>query len=187
MDVAKRERLVSEAAWRVLVRDGLASLSVRHVAAEAGLPPSSLRYTFPTQSDLRIRAFERVIDRFRERVAGVAGYGSPAWARETLMQLLPLDEERRLEMEVFLVLGNAAITDTAMRPLDLAAHRANHELCTRALTVLQGSEAVDELEVNRLHALIDGLALHLVRQPSETGAFWAVETLDAHMAQVAAV
>ena len=52
IDHSQREVEVAEAAWRVLRRDGVTSLSVRNVAAEAGLATGSLRRAFPTQDAL---------------------------------------------------------------------------------------------------------------------------------------
>jgi AcrR family transcriptional regulator len=39
-----------EAAWRVILRDGAGRVSVRAVAAEAGVSAGSLRHLFPTQA-----------------------------------------------------------------------------------------------------------------------------------------
>jgi DNA-binding transcriptional regulator YbjK len=191
VDVAERDRLVSEAAWRVLVRAGLTELSVRNVAAEAGLPPSSLRYTFPTQASVRTRAVALLVERLTERVAqhggGLAtGEGASqgdrvesgsAVARAILLELLPLDETRRTEMEVSLALGAMAMTDHALWEAHQHAHVAVRDACARALEIL-GANAFD---VAGTHAFIDGLALHLVRQAPEAGTAWAEDALDAYV------
>ena len=175
VNVAERDRIVSEAAWRVMVRDGLTALSVRNVAAEAGLPPSSLRYTFPTQASVRDSAVALLVERMAERVArhrvGTDG------ARAILLELLPLDDERRVEMEVSLALGAMAMTDRALWQAHQRTHLAVREACARALEIL----GVDQREVAGTHALIDGLALHLVRQSPDAGDAWALHALDAHL------
>lgn len=174
---------MSEAAWRVLVRDGLEALSVRNVAAEAGLPQSSLRYTFPTLASVRERAVALVVERLQERVDAV-DVDAPGGARALLAQLLPLDAERRTEMEVYLALGTAAMTDPTLRDGHRAAQRAVREVCGRALAALTGRGAAD-VEVRELHALVDGLALHVVRQEPDVDPRWALEVLDAHLARIA--
>src|SRR3954453_12231832 len=99
MDVEERDRLPAPGKGRVLVRDGLVGLSMRNVAAEAGLPPSSLRYTLPTQAKVRERAVALVVERLRGRLALIPeGPDSPDRARAMLLELLPLDVERRTEM-----------------------------------------------------------------------------------------
>ncbi|WP_166844039.1 TetR/AcrR family transcriptional regulator [Isoptericola sp. BMS4] len=179
LDRDERRRQVSEAAWRVLVRDGLGALSVRNVAAEAGLPQSSLRYTFPTVASVRERAVALVLERLRERVDAVPGTGEE-WARGVLAELLPLDAERRTEMEVYLALGTAAMTDPTLRQAHRAAQDAVRDVCARALAALTGAPS-DPATVSEVHALVDGLALHVVRQDPDADASWAREVLDAHL------
>ena len=179
VNVAERDRIVSEAAWRVLVRDGLTALSVRNVAAEAGLPPSSLRYTFPTQASVRDSAVALLVERMAERVAR-HGASTPApadEARAILLELLPLDDERRIEMEVSLALGAMAATDRALWQAHQRTHLAVREAVARAIALLGANPS----EVDGAHALIDGLALHLVRQSPDAGNAWALDALDAHL------
>ncbi|WP_411698147.1 TetR/AcrR family transcriptional regulator [Conyzicola sp.] len=191
VDLTERNRVVSEAAWRVMVRDGLTALSVRNVAAEAGLPPSSLRYTFPTQASVRDSAVALLVERMAERVArhGASGESDESnesnesdeddtgTARAILLELLPLDEERRVEMEVSLALGAMAATDRALWQAHQRTHLAVREACVRAIELL----GADRSDVDGTHALIDGLALHLVRQAPQTGDAWALRSLDAHL------
>jgi DNA-binding transcriptional regulator YbjK len=184
VDVAERDRIVSEAAWRVLVRDGLTELSVRRVAAEAGLPPSSLRYSFPTQASVRDRAVALLVERLSARVAG---HGELATAgadegRAILLELLPLDAQRAMEMEVSLALGAMATTDRDLWQAHQRTHLAIREACARAAELL----GIGPQELGGLHALIDGLALHLVRQAPDAGTAWAVEALDRYLGRVRA-
>ncbi|GAA1487885.1 TetR family transcriptional regulator [Brachybacterium sacelli] len=52
IDHARRREELAEAAWRVLLREGVGRASVRNVAAEAGLTVNSLRHVFSTQDEL---------------------------------------------------------------------------------------------------------------------------------------
>ncbi|MBT2896309.1 TetR/AcrR family transcriptional regulator [Streptomyces sp. McG3] len=180
IDTDERNRRVAEAAWRVLVREGIPALSVRKVAAEAGLPPSSLRYTFPTQASLRIRAYDMVVERLADRVAAIAPGAD--WARAVLLELLPLDEPRRLEMEITVVLGTAAMADGDLRATHRRAHQAVRDLCERVVRVLGVGPEDVRVETERLHAMVDGLALHMIRQGEGTD--WAVRVVDTHLASL---
>jgi AcrR family transcriptional regulator len=191
LDHDARETAVGEAAWRVLARDGITALSVRNVAAEAGLAASSLRYTFPTQASLRVFALELVARRAEARIRSLPpGATVRESVEERLRHLIPLDSERRLEMEVFLVIGTVALTDPALRPVYDRASGDLRSGCAELLTALASDPAYAGLDVAaetpRLHALVDGLALHLVYQAPEDPTGWATDALSRHLDSLAA-
>lgn len=59
--------LVLDAVVRVLVRDGLDGLSVRRVAAEAGVSIGAVQHHFPTKDALLIAAADHVTTQFKFR------------------------------------------------------------------------------------------------------------------------
>jgi AcrR family transcriptional regulator len=163
---ARREELAA-ALWRLVMRDGIEAASIRRVAAEAGWSSGSLRHYFETQSDLLAFAMELVTRRAEERVAAIADPPSPrAWAERALEQVLPLDDERRAEMQVWLAFSMRAAVDPALRPLRDASHEALRQMCQGIAELLGSGEALRDGE--RLHALVDGLALHGVLTPDVT-------------------
>ncbi|WP_345710793.1 TetR/AcrR family transcriptional regulator [Kineococcus glutinatus] len=192
IDHAAREVEVAEAAWRVVVRDGVRALSVRTVAAEAGLATASLRRAFPTQQALLAFSLELVARRVRQRIAALPPATSVREAASALLaQLLPLDGERRTEMEVFLLIGSLAHTDPQLRHVHRAAHAELGTACRRVVEGLVGAgwargDLDTGFEARRLHALVDGLALHLVRQEEGEAVRWAVEVLEGHLDGLAA-
>jgi AcrR family transcriptional regulator len=184
IDVDDRRRVVSEAAWRVLVRDGPTEVSVRKVAAEAGLPPSSLRYTFPTQASVRDAAVALLVSRLRERVGRAAATtGGHDGARAILLELLPLDDERRAEMEVTVAFVALALTDPSLRTAHEQTHAAVRDICALALAHLDHPGPGARRATGATGAPgAPGLALHLLAQAPGTDASWAVSALDAHLA-----
>lgn len=186
IDRQARERAVGEAAWRVVVRDGVTRLSVRNVAAEAGIAAGSLRYLFPTQEALRAYVLDLVRQRVTDRISGMSPQQPMRRAvEEYFAQLLPLDGERRVEMEVFLSVGILALTDPVLRPAYGRAHHDLREGCRQMLALLATDPAYSALdpdsETARTHALIDGLALHLIRQPADESTTWATDELARHL------
>src|SRR5688500_18949798 len=114
---ARREELAA-ALWRLVMRDGVEAASLRRVAAEAGWSSGSLRHYFASQSELLTFAMELVMRRAGERVASLSGEADPrARAEHVLHQLLPLDAERRAEMQVWLAFTMRAVVDPELRPL----------------------------------------------------------------------
>ncbi|MFS0729147.1 TetR family transcriptional regulator C-terminal domain-containing protein [Curtobacterium sp. 1P10AnD] len=187
IDVGERRRIVSDAAARVLARNGLGALSVRGVAAEAGLPPSTVRYVFPTQASVRTHALETVFDATARRVDAVPDTLSDRErARRILLELLPLDEERLVELDVYLALGNAALTDPELRPALDRVVSDMQEWTERIVHLVGVPDAERAYEARRLHALIDGLAMHVSRLAPGESADWAIELLDRHLDGLAA-
>jgi DNA-binding transcriptional regulator YbjK len=170
---ARREELAG-ALWRVIERDGIEAASLRRVAREAGWSVGALRHYFATQSQLLAFAMELVVRRVADRVAALDD------PRAILHQVLPLDAERRAEMHVWLAFTSQALADPALRELRDEAHDRLRELC-RAVAAALGAPHPDR-DGERLHALIDGLALHAVLAPDVTTPRRQVELLDAQLA-----
>lgn len=187
IDHAERERHLAEAAWRVAVRDGIRGLSVRNVAAEAGLATGSLRRSFPTQATLVAYCMELAARHVRDRMLAVPTQRCIRDSVELqLRQVLPIDQQRRTEMAVFLTIGVAALSDDELRP---TYDRVNDELSQACRTFVQrlvdAGEVPDDIDVSgtaaHMHALVDGLALHLVREPSGADTSWAIRLLSDYL------
>ena len=174
---ARREAL-ARALWRVVTRDGIEAASLRRVAAEAGWSTGSLRHYFATQSELLAFAMELVVQRVGERVGEIHDDGDRrAVAARLLQEVLPLDDERRAEMQVWLAFTTRSLVDPGLRELREEAHEGLRGLCRTAAQLLGADEAAAE----RLHALVDGLALHAVLDPATTTPERQAELLAAEL------
>ncbi len=165
IDHERRATDITEAAWRVLVRDGAKAVSVRNVAAEAGLATASLRRAFPTQDALLAGCLELLGERARRRIGALPHKrGTQAWALAALAETMPLDDARRVEMEVYLTLGTAALTDPVLRTAHARIDGGLKGLCTAVVDSLLPTTRRRQRarEVRHLHALLDGLALHVL-------------------------
>ena len=168
VDPEQRRAELAEAVWTVIRRDGLQRASVRNVAREAGLSMGSLRHYFATQSELLCFAMQLVGDRARARVRALQPAADPrATAERLLQELVPLDDERRAEAEVWL-----ALVDPGQRAIHQRIHDELNGACATALTLLADAGLTPAnldipLEATRLHALLDGLAVHAVMRPEQ--------------------
>lgn len=170
IDHDDRNDEIAAAAFRVLARDGLAALSVRRVADEAGIATASLRRAFPTQDSLRRFCFERLQTTVASRIRAVTGGGRER-AMQWMRELLPLDATRRAELTVQLQLSRLALTDVGLSDNARELHEGVRRVCTAVLHELAAARLLADdldlsLETVRLHALLDGLALHLLWTPS---------------------
>lgn len=175
--------------WRLVRRDGLEQASVRNVAREAGLSTGSLRHYFASQSELLSFAMALVADRVRRRVLDVEASGNPReHAEQILHELLPLDEERRAEAEVWLAFTARALVDPELRRVREETYDALHQVCQYVVHLLLGPASGSpgsELEIERLYAVLDGLTLHALLRPEATTSDRAIATLAAHLDQLA--
>jgi AcrR family transcriptional regulator len=171
VDHEQRRRELADAVWRVIRREGIDRASVRTVAAEAGWSPGALRHYFATQSALLAFAMRLVVERIEGRIAAL---DHAADARESVEQvlheLLPLDDERRAENEVWLAFTARALIDPELRAQHNEIHDALHQACASALKELAAAGRAQlgphtALQVERLHALTDGLAVHTALRP----------------------
>ncbi|MFI0407674.1 TetR/AcrR family transcriptional regulator [Actinomadura sp. 3N508] len=170
VDPARRRQDVVAAVWRVVRRDGLDRASVRNVAKEAGLSAGSLRHYFATQPELLAFTLRTIIERIERRIAAVPATdgGDPRErAARVLNELLPMDAERAAENHVWLAFTARALVDPELRALCEEAHAAMRSGCL-ALAGSLAPESDRELEADRLHALVDGLAVHAALHPRTT-------------------
>ncbi|MFC5267023.1 TetR/AcrR family transcriptional regulator [Kribbella qitaiheensis] len=169
VDPVERRHELVEAVLRVVRRDGLEQASVRNVAREAGLSMGSLRHYFVSQSELMVFAFRTVIDRIEARLARLEAEPDPRRrAERVLAELLPLDDDRRAENEVWLAFTSRAMVDPSLRVLRDEGYAALEAGCRALLTDLSAAGLAPTdvtAEAERLHAWLDGLAVHAAMRP----------------------
>jgi AcrR family transcriptional regulator len=172
VDHENQKHLLAQAAWRVIQKNGIEGASVRKIAEEAGLSAGSLRHYFSNQNELLAYSMNLVSERVKTRIQN-ASYTDDHFENMILMlgELLPLDEERRLEMEVWIAFNIKALVDPALAELSSRVYQEMKEGIRRVIegiknTGLSSSDLNIEEEAERLHALIDGLALHGVMKPA---------------------
>lgn len=172
-------------------RHGVHAISVRAVAAEAATSPGALRHYFATQDELLAFALSSVAERVAERVlAQLAQLHGPEGACWLLEQLLPLDEDRRLEGEVWLAFHGRSPGAPALQAIReetdvriLGAVRRAVELLDEAGAVGSGRDL--DAEARRLHALIDGLAVHGSALPEQHPPASLLATVHQHVRELA--
>ena len=113
VDHAERRNLIGTAACVVLDREGHQGLSVRSVARQAGMALATAQHYAPTREAMMNAAMDtlerRVIARARDIDSSLPPHDT---LRAALLELLPLDNNRRFECRVWLALTAAAMTDS---------------------------------------------------------------------------
>lgn len=168
IDHDQRRRELAQAVWRVIVGQGVGAVSVRSVAAEAGVSTGSLRHVLPTKGEMLATAMGLAIDNATQRfLAHSYVVDTVDDAVDWLSEMLPLDDARRVELEIQLAL----VAESGGHP-ELQARRDEaaegiREGCLSVLRVGVDSglfrRNLDlDAETTRLHVLLDGLAFHLI-------------------------
>ncbi|HLU42843.1 MAG TPA: TetR/AcrR family transcriptional regulator [Microthrixaceae bacterium] len=187
VDVEARRRELSDALWRIVRREGIGGVTVRAVAAEAGVSAGMVQHYFRTQDELIEFAMYQALQQMAERVRQV-DLSEPDLesAMAALEAVLPLDEQRRAEAQVWLAMlsrrharpslgQQGTMVDDALRE----GIRVGLEGLVRAGLVDDGRDL--EVEVVRLHALIDGLSVHGLGDPPWLGPNEIRAALLAHL------
>lgn len=196
VDHAQRRTELAEATWRVIRRDGIEGASVREVAREAGLSMGSLRYFFDSQDGLLRFAMQEVTRRVQARIEAGAAAREAAVRRgkgleaviTVLEQVMPLDDDRLAEAQVWQAFAPRALIDPQMRDMRREADDGVRELCRQCLLGLQALGLLAPRrsvahETERLWALVDGLTLHVLTE--HTSRRTARQALRRHVAELA--
>lgn len=189
MDRDARKAQLAEAVWRTIVERGIGAVSVRTVAAEAAVAVGSLRHVFPTRTELLEFSAELMVDRATDRIRALPERDDPReHAMDVLRQLLPLTPDSRAELEVNIALIAETPALPGLARIRDEADRALTDVCLRLVAALRGESsaaATDTLrrEALRLHALVDGLAVHLLVRGGDPG--WALDLLRAELDRLA--
>lgn len=174
---------------RLAATEGLEAVSLRHVAAEAGVSTGMVQHYFRTKDEMMSFAMATVMDSIQARATAEAvHYGSDpspkVVVRALLTQILPLDETRRLEGHVALAfLAYAAVKPAisgTLRDGGAALRLFIAEQIRRAQASNDTAIRIDpDQAAIGLLALVDGLGIQLLGRhyPVQT----AVAALDAHL------
>ncbi|MFC4600952.1 TetR/AcrR family transcriptional regulator [Cohnella hongkongensis] len=164
VDHEERRLRIAEAALRVIKKMGMKGATVRNIARESGLSLGALRHYFSTQDELLNFSMELVKERAAARIYELNRLELPIFEKvlKILLELLPTDNDKLAEMEIwFAYNAHYRSSDPSYDVqgdgiLTLVAHLLRKMKDSGALR----QDLDCELEIERLYALIDGIALH---------------------------
>lgn len=138
VDHDERRHHLAQAVWRLAARGGLEDVTLRRVAAEAGVPARQLQYYFGTRERLLLGALEILNADAEQRAARRTDALGPdpsprAVVRAVLHELLPLDDERRAAQVVHAAYFVRFLTDPVLGPSVRDAPPALEELVASLL------------------------------------------------------
>ncbi|GLZ46775.1 TetR family transcriptional regulator [Actinomycetospora sp. NBRC 106375] len=167
VDPHERRAQIARALHRVIAGRGLDEVSLRHVATEAGVSAGLVQHWFRTKDEMLRFALEVVAEQGQARLARRGAeieHGTPREAvRALLVELLPLDEERRLEAHVALAFGaRAAVSPEIARWVRDGMDQMRAFVADRLRAA--GRVGDPEAAAVALTAMVDGLAAHVLAE-----------------------
>ncbi|WP_430782006.1 TetR/AcrR family transcriptional regulator [Actinoplanes sp. G11-F43] len=159
VDRRQRRTLIADALMRVAAEHGLEAVSLRQVAAEAGVSAGMVQHYFRTKDEMMAFAMEVVRERNQARVTeAVARLGDSPQPRELLRTiigtLLPLADESRADGRVAL----AFLAYTAVRP---TASEVLRDETARMVGFFESLIPVHH-QARGLLALMEGIGVYLL-------------------------
>lgn len=190
VDHDERRLHIAGALLRVIAREGLEAVSLRHVAAEAGVTSGMVQHYFPSRAAMMDYAMRAAAARYEDRVtARLAELGSDPAPVEVLLTLLtmliPTDEAEGDDGQVglafqaysanhpeaadYLEQGNASLRKHLADLLRAAGHAGDATAAATGLLALAEGLGVhvlsSRLPVSDAHAALDSLVTAVVNAP----------------------
>lgn len=154
VDHSSRRATISDAVMRLLARDGLESISLRHVAAEAGVSAGQVQHYFPSKEAMMEFATTTIAERIGARIAAA---GPDPDLYRMLTTLLPTDTESAADARI--LIGYLAFA--SVRPQIAGTLATNGLLFRDHVAAMITGHPDPTAAAESLLALLDGLAVHV--------------------------
>lgn len=181
-----RTRLL-DALVRITAERGLDQASIREVAAAAGVSVGTVQYYCRSKDEMLRMAFEYVTRRIIARATSIEKTGTVGPVlRRGLMEFLPLDDARGAEARVYLAFAARAAVSPDLAAVQHALQGEIGVLCADAFRLARerGQAVADfdpDVAAAATAAMVDGLLLRLLTDPTGLPADTAVAVLDMHL------
>jgi AcrR family transcriptional regulator len=165
----ERRAAFAAAAFRALAREGLAGLTVRNVAKEAGYTTGALVHYYPSKSQLFVAASEHAAYVVRPRMEqDEASFGGLEGLRRVIYAALPTTAEARDLWSVWLVFWDRAKTDPVIGSIAQERYSEWHGRLERLIRRAQDEGLIDPEADSVMLAqiatiLVDGVAIQTLR------------------------
>ncbi|MFK0113230.1 TetR/AcrR family transcriptional regulator [Streptomyces sp. NPDC091217] len=190
VDHDARRRLIIESVWKIVGRRGLAAVTMRELAAEAGFANGGLAPYFRDKDEILLAAFQYACDATERRLEPAADAGGLAALRGVCHELMPLDDTRLLEARVVIAFWDRAVHDPRLSSAyESTTHRWRtlmHDCVSRARSAGEiTTPAPDERIVETLFAMVLGFQVGAVLTPGTTTGQRQLEVLEGLFASYA--
>lgn len=167
---------VAQAAWRVIVREGLDRTSMRAIAQELGSSTGVVTHYFRDKEELTLFALERVFENVAEEMKACAKRWQGIDRLEQMIFVaLPLEKIDRDDWKVWVAflgysIGREHLVQEHRKRYDFLRQIICQELADLQTAKLIRADLDLTLEANALIALVDGIGTGVVICPEQFSA-----------------
>ena len=176
------------ATLRVIARDGLEKTTIRAIAKEAGCSAGSLAHYFSDKEDSLRQALELADEQISKRISDIISKTEPNLAlREVLAQVLPIDNDRTVELALDVNFWGRALIHPELRGLEHEDHDRWRNIVLELISSIafsRKSEISAKNLTDVLIAFLDGLGLQALIYPELFPPDRQLELLDLQLIQL---
>lgn len=185
IDHEERRKQIAEATWDVILEQGMEGATVRNIAKKAGLSLGALRHYFSTQEELLVYTMKLVKEKATARInkISIQDLHPKEKVLKIILELVPINDETMAEMKVWFAFTayfrhKKNIFDAQHDGIFIAVQKLVDYL--DQMNLLKKNLDI-EIEIEKLYALIDGLALHAMLEPHRVNKERIVRVLVHHL------
>lgn len=192
VDHEQRRKQIAEAVWTIVAFRGFEAVTLRAVAAEAGVSMGTVQHYFTNKDAMLYFACTHFVEQATSGAESRMEQSNDPYAPQTIIravmqETMPLTEEQRIGSAVWLAFVSRAAVDDQLGEYIREAWDGLHRFISAQLRNAKEADQVPtaldtEIEAASLIALADGLASHLL--VGQHTAELAMEAVDHRLEQL---
>ncbi|MFI9402060.1 TetR/AcrR family transcriptional regulator [Nocardia sp. NPDC052316] len=171
VDHQERRQQIAAAVCRLAATHGLEGVSLRHVAAEAGVSMGRVQHYFKTKDEMLLFTFGTISEGIEHRVTqAVSALPQPPDARSLvralLVEMMPIGDHAKAEMPMWIAFFARAVVEPQLAELLRHGTRSLHGFVAEQIGNARPTSDLTSIDADReadiLLSLTDGLMMRLM-------------------------
>ncbi|MXQ55190.1 TetR/AcrR family transcriptional regulator [Shimazuella alba] len=163
----QRKKEIGQATWEIIQTRGIEEVSVRKIADQMNISSGSIRHYFPTQNELLRYCIRSAGENVHHHILSHIDLSLTRneVIKQMVSEILPMEGSGQRDMDVWYSIITFAKKNPNLQDLSLRIFQYMRYMQKTYIDLLSQGGFLDEtldreVEVERLHALVDGLSLH---------------------------
>ncbi|NNN01923.1 MAG: TetR family transcriptional regulator [Acidimicrobiaceae bacterium] len=187
VDHDQRRQQLSDAAWRVILREGVDGATTRLIARESGYSAGVLSHYFESKDDILLEALRNAHSVIKERLNALLEHKTGFEALRTFCyDTVPLQAEQIRETQLEISFWSRALVKESLRSVQLTESAYWHNILLGVIIAAQELGELVEgdpfIMADILAGLIDGLSVHALLIPDHYDEKRLIKLIDAQLA-----